>query len=96
MTVTVNECLGIDNNTLFDNFDFLIYPNPSNGSITLSGNKDCYWRIMNELGEELIDVVFETKASKLIQVKLSAGIYLVQAYHNHSSIVKKIIVSKTD
>ncbi len=93
VTVTVNECLGIDNNTLFDNFDFLIYPNPSNGSVTLSGTQSFSWHIINELGEEMASQRLTDQLKSEVTLKLPPGVYLAMAYNNRTCIVKKLIIS---
>ncbi|MEI6019597.1 MAG: T9SS type A sorting domain-containing protein [Bacteroidota bacterium] len=93
VTVNVNDCIGLNDNSMNDHFDFNIYPNPSNGSVTLSANSPCSWRIINELGEEIAEALMGEKARSQVQLKLPAGVYLVQAYNDQSCIVKKLIVT---
>ncbi len=93
VTLTVNECLGIDNNFIENNLEFKIYPNPSNGSVTLSGSKNTFILFYNELGQEMAQYEISELNRFVTEIKgLSSGLYSVYIRTGSSVIAKKLIV----
>lgn len=93
VTVTVNDCVGINDQAIESVFVIKVYPNPSSGSITLSTETACYWRIYNDLGQEVTTAFFQDTPKNQVQVNLSTGVYLVQAYYNGKSVSQKVVVA---
>lgn len=84
-----------------DNFDYKVYPNPSDGNFTIELNpkryteKEYQINIVNILGQEVFNkkVVFiENKA--LIQLEyIRSGTYIISIENNKKIISKKIIIN---
>jgi len=93
ITISVNECLGLNETDLLQNFNLKIFPNPSNGSITLSGNKSSQIIISNELGQ--IIKTIELSEANLFKMELNdmpSGIYFVRTELDAVNRTEKIIV----
>lgn len=78
------------------NFDasFFIYPNPSNGQITLKledNIENCKLKIHNVLGEEVYNKTIN-ESSTLLNLNLNAGLYIITLYSNGSEVTKKMII----
>ena len=82
-------------NDALENFKLDIYPNPSNGivsiSLTAETNKDVAVKVLNLLGETVDQFTIKTNTSKTYQFKnLSAGFYLFSFDLEGKKITKKI------
>lgn len=77
----------------FESFNLSIYPNPTNGIITISNiTEDLKLTIINVLGEELI-VKYVTSVNNIIDISAyPKGVYFFSFSNNLKSITKKIIL----
>jgi carboxypeptidase T len=87
----VNE-INIENNVV-------IFPNPSNGQITLRNSSETIYtvKLFNELGQEVIktDKLEANEAGKTLQLEhLQAGIYFIELSTNEGRIVKKLALNR--
>jgi extracellular elastinolytic metalloproteinase len=93
--VTIN-CTGIvSNNNLNFNNNFKVYPNPSNGKITIQTNNPKYnitikdiigqtiYKEIDLLDNETLDITF-----------LTNGIYLININYGNNNTTKRIIINK--
>ncbi|HRP60626.1 MAG TPA: T9SS type A sorting domain-containing protein, partial [Vicingus sp.] len=83
---------GIDE---LNNATFAIYPNPSNGVVTIKAATAGFYTITNELGQTIQS--FNLNGSnnyKLTLDKLNPGIYFVVGVSNNKTIQQKIIVTQ--
>jgi hypothetical protein len=101
--VTLNNCsdtssctnvvvTGIDE---LNNASFSIYPNPSNGVVTIKAATTGFYTITNEIGQTVQS--FNLNASnnyKLTLDKLNSGIYFVVGVSNNKTTQQKIIVTQ--
>ena len=75
-----------------ENFNFIIYPNPSNGIFNINSNTDYEsLSVFNTLGQELFHKV---KESELINIDLThypSGLYFVHLFKNNKKYTFKII-----
>src|SRR5205823_2983480 len=63
----------------FGNNNFLIYPNPSNGSFKIKGAPlNTNLEIFNMLGEKIYSVILNESENKIEMKNASAGIYFVK------------------
>jgi len=77
--------------SLDNSFDFEIYPNPTNGKLTINYNEDLSSiQVMNVLGETLI----ETTATNLDLSSLSSGVYFVKLVNTNGDSSVKSFVKK--
>lgn len=85
-----------------ENFDFLLYPNPTVGNVSVlinsSVNSDATVRFYNLLGMEVKTEVFKLeKGKKILNTDISAlasGIYFVELSTGKQSIVRKLTIAK--
>ena len=72
-----------------------VYPNPSNGSLTISSDVQGTYMIMNELGQELQTIdLNEANNFKVNVSNLSDGIYFVYGVNNNFIVREKFVVTK--
>ena len=73
----------------------LIYPNPNNGSFTISSlNGDDYTiKILDTLGKQIKTIRTTNSSYEVNITNLKAAIYFVQIVSKHNSITKKIIIN---
>ena len=91
--IQVDPCVGVDKHTNEESRNFEIFPNPSNGSITLIGNKTAQISISNGLGQ----IVKTLELSEANQFKMEIndlpnGIYIVRS--DSMSLTNKVIILK--
>jgi carboxypeptidase T len=92
-TVTANiDQIAIENNVL-------IFPNPSNGLITLKNSGETIYtvKLFNELGQEVIksDKLEADEPGKTLQLHhLQAGIYFIELSTSEGKIVKKLALNR--
>jgi hypothetical protein len=91
-TITVQNSLGIDDNTLSN---FKLYPNPSNSILKLefpSYVTEGKVTVFDVLGKEFIMKSFNTTNSLEINTSIwSQGIYLIKVQSGNSSLTKQFI-----
>jgi hypothetical protein len=93
VAVKVNACTGLNELMAIDK-GFIVYPNPSNGEITVSGNALAALLLINQLGQTV--KVFELNENNGYQVKLtgiSTGVYFVKEQNASGTRTVKIIVT---
>jgi hypothetical protein len=75
---------------------FNIYPNPSNGNITISspGFEFNKIEVLNLNGQKVIEKTFETPVSRLSQlnINLNSGFYILNLKNGNRKISKKLII----
>ncbi|MGH2665429.1 endonuclease [Flavobacterium sp.] len=100
---TTDTCSGIGNRSsqkseikkISIENDFKVYPNPSNGQITIdfdteSNNNSI--EIYSVLGEKVFETLNNTSASITIS-NLKTGIYFIKHLKNSKTIIKKVIIN---
>ena len=94
ITIKVNLCTGI-NGVLANSTALMVYPNPSNGEFTITGDSDITLKIVNELGQEVSSLKLSTQNDHKVSVSnLANGIYFIVGQNENGSVNQKIIVSK--
>lgn len=89
----VNDCTGISENKK-ESF-FSVYPNPNEGTFTISGDSPLVLTIFNELGEPVKYVLLnESQQNSIIISDLQNGIYFITAQKDGGYFRKKVIVNK--
>jgi hypothetical protein len=80
----------------FDSNDFIVYPNPTNYSITVSVRNisgSCQLRIRNTLGQQVHSETLPPPYTKEIHLNtLAPGVYFVELFTQEKSITRKIVV----
>ncbi|WP_298540962.1 endonuclease [uncultured Aquimarina sp.] len=85
---TWSNTLSINEN---ERLDFSVYPNPASDYITLlAKGKRGDVEIFDALGNRLIKQPFND--TTIIDLNLSAGLYLMRIYHDDMSVMKRIII----
>lgn len=88
ITITVSSSVGLWDVTT-EKSSISVYPNPSNGNIVLNGMESGQYRVVDVMGREIISfAVQHQKMMALDLVKLSNGVYYVQALGQSYSIAK--------
>jgi len=92
--ITVNACNGIAE--LSDEKNSIsVYPNPSNGEITIQSNKDITLSLVNELGQIIRMVALTESNNYKVSVNdLAKGIYFLSGQKDNVQINKKVVVIK--
>jgi hypothetical protein len=101
-TPTLREGSAENNQIMEDveaqNFELQIYPNPNNGTFTISSELEGRFQITNELGQ-LVKTIELTKnknqdgaAFQNLEMRLKPGVYFVSGFVNNEIITKKIVV----
>lgn len=91
--VIVEFCTGINNQIASAQELVSVFPNPSNGKITLKGITEISLNVVNELGQLVKTVTLsESNNFKVSIDNLSSGIYFVVGNNNDGKITKKVIV----
>jgi hypothetical protein len=99
-----NESLGIRDSatatvSLIENlndFNFVAYPNPSNGVITIQFNKidDGSIKVFNSLGEMVFEKSSIHNLMETISLNVANGVYFISASNGETGLRKKIIIEK--
>ena len=76
--------------------DFKIYPNPSNGDMTVSFSREVFSgtksiKVLNSVGEIVLEESTERDSHKLSLDPLSPGIYFIQVQSNQTSTKKRLV-----
>lgn len=77
-----------------NNFDFQLYPNPSNGSFTIQISdfqNDCLVEIYSIIGELVYNKIYNNE-EKIFITNLNNGIYVINVKTANKFITKKIII----
>lgn len=82
-TQSVSICTGLEN--LSSGFRYDIYPNPSNGYITIDVDNEIDCDILNSLGEIISSVKLNEGKSVIDMSQYANGIYLIQLKANQQS-----------
>ena len=90
ISLTVNECTGIGEN-LKNEAAFTVFPNPSNGVITINALTDLKLELINLTGR-IIRVVDIQKNNEVKLSGLSQGIYFLRSSSGINTDTKKLIV----
>ena len=72
-----------------------VYPNPNNGTFTISSDSEIKLTVTNELGQ-IVEIINLNDTNNYVAsiTELANGIYLIAGQNNHQTIRQKIIVSK--
>ncbi|MDP4280811.1 MAG: choice-of-anchor J domain-containing protein, partial [Bacteroidota bacterium] len=96
--ISINSVVGIENHP--GDTDWQIYPNPSAGKILLEKHsgmeKDTRFILTDISGNILGDMSASSFTGEKIEMDLSgfsSGIYLLHIQNNHSSVIKKIVIT---
>ncbi len=93
ITIKVNTCTGINGIAVNDKA-LVVYPNPSNGEFTITGDADITLKIMNELGQEVSIIKLSSQNDHKVSVShLANGIYFIVGQNENGKVNQKIIVS---
>ena len=91
LSVTITEPgIGIPRMTI--NKDFIIYPNPTNGSFAVKSSTGCIIEIRNVIGQI---VLIKNAVSNVTQINLeyiNKGVYFITAVHNNNRLTKRVII----
>lgn len=91
-TQVVSQCLGLNEKEGGINQP-LIYPNPSQGEVTIKSNSDLTILVVNELGQVMVKTsLTENNNFELKFSKLAAGVYFVMYEHGGIQKREKLIV----
>ena len=94
IVMTVSTCSGI-NQVDQENLNYVIYPNPNNGSFTIKSVYDIELTIINEIGQTVKFVTLDENNNRQLTIEsIAAGVYFVTGQTNNSSVKQKIIVTK--
>ena len=100
--VTSPEFIIVDgiNNISDHNFEFNIYPNPSNGLFNISlmntnANKQWQVKAINILGENTYQKNFTENKNLVIDLRnLASGVYIIEVNNGENSLQKRVVVTK--
>ncbi len=94
ITIKVNTCTGINGIAVNDKA-LVVYPNPSNGEFTITGDSDITLKIVNELGQEVSNIKLSAQNDYKVSVtNLANGIYFIVGQNENGAVNQKIVVSK--
>jgi hypothetical protein len=94
LSATVSECTGITENTASIR-EYLIYPNPNNGTFTVRSNTSIELNIVNGLGQVVrVLKLNDDNAHELSVGDLPGGIYFLAGQNSSELIKQKIVVTK--
>jgi hypothetical protein len=101
LTQNVSFCTSITKQIDNENLSFNIYPNPNQGTITitlaqnyLSETKTFKIQILNTLGQIILDEKLNNQITTIDLHHLANGIYFVVGQQNNSLFTQKMIIAK--
>ena len=89
LTVSVQACNGIAGN---DVALFNIYPNPSQGNLTIDGMENGTVKVYNQTGQLVFEGKITSAANTLDLSHLAKGLYQVNLQQGSQTVVKKIVI----
>jgi PKD repeat protein len=89
-TQLVDECVGLSTLDALSQ-EFVIYPNPSNGMVTINPGTDARLTILDITGR--IVTSLEVASARSISLNLPAGLYIVQSEANGRSQAKRLLIT---
>lgn len=99
-----NESLGVRDSAqvtvqvkdILNDLNFAVYPNPSNGNITIQFNKvpDSQIRLYNAIGEIVFEKSHVTSTIENISLNVANGIYFLTASDRENTLRKKLVVER--
>ena len=91
--VRVAGCVGIADHSS-NTVNISVYPNPSNGNITISSEQAISLQISNELGQ-VIKTITLNKTGETVNVSnLADGIYFITGQNANGSVKQKLVITK--
>ena len=84
--LTVQDPAGI--NDQYGSSQFIVYPNPSRGTIAISGNGDYYVKISDLTGRTVFSTSTPMTGTTTLQLNLTQGIYLILIRDARSSYIE--------
>jgi hypothetical protein len=94
LAVIVNFCTGISSISSKQN-SVLVYPNPSNGDITVKSDEAIRLNLINELGQVVKTISLSDSNNYQTSISnLTSGIYFIIGTNNNNTINQKIVVAK--
>ena len=75
-------------------FNALVYPNPTDGSVTVEAPAMTHLTVTNVLGQVLYNADVDGNRMQLDFESYQAGVYLIQIHTTNGNIVKKITLTK--
>ncbi len=91
-SVTVNACVGIDEQAA-SNGSF-IYPNPSNGNVMINLTETSAVMIFNTLGENVMSLQLAEGNHALDLTSFAEGIYFVRTQNANGTSTQRLIISR--
>lgn len=89
VTATMDDCLSIDEN---DGFDYRIYPNPTNSSLTIEVEANQFdFEITNAFGQVILSDANLSQMTTIDLSQLSKGIYFVRIKSGNDSKIEKVV-----
>ncbi|HKC68893.1 MAG TPA: T9SS type A sorting domain-containing protein [Bacteroidia bacterium] len=93
LTVTVNTCAGIE--SVSNNADISVYPNPSTGLVTISMpsvNETTTLYITDMIGKEVFKSTVKNANMSLDLTNLQKGLYMLTIYNGKNKQVQKLVI----
>ena len=100
VSISENKYLVVDDITDLEEYDlFKVYPNPNNGTFSISINhtilnNNIQYSIFNITGENIQNGFIDTYKEEIILNKAKDGIYLIKLFDGNHFYVSKIIIKK--
>ncbi|PBQ33413.1 hypothetical protein CNR22_17045 [Sphingobacteriaceae bacterium] len=88
--ITVAKCTGIESDDASDTF-FKVYPNPTNGNLTIETDKDVKVIITNALGQVVLERSYNAGSHNAEIHSFKEGIYFVKSTSGSSSKITRLV-----
>lgn len=93
----VSECIGISEFGKSEQIDIIVYPNPSNGRLTIKASNELSLNLTNILGQDVIEIKLSKDENFQNTIdNLSMGIYILDWVENNERKSIKIVVYNRD
>ncbi len=89
VTVSVLACTGIES---VDGAQFNLYPNPSQGNLTVEGIENGTVKVFNQTGQLVFEGKVTSQSNTLDLSHLAKGLYQVNLQQGSQVVVKKIVI----
>ena len=74
---------------------FIVYPNPSSGSVTIHTPIAGVYTLVNELGQTVTTIHLNESNNNTLNIdNLSSGIYMIIGLNNQQTTKQRIIIQK--